>query len=110
MTKKFTKGDKVRLKKYDTIIGLSPDKTYTVSAVQDLTQPDKYYVDPELWDDPEFSWARGKTRLLQMAGHPQLVFLKGVLYPKKDMLSINKDPKARRRRSFSGAWFRKVSA
>jgi hypothetical protein len=108
MTKKFVKGDKVRLKNRDSTISLSPDKTYTVSAVRDLSQPDKYFIDPELWDDPEFSWARWKTRL-QVAGHPQLIFLKGVLYPKKDMPSTSKDPEARRH-GFSGAWFRKVAA
>jgi hypothetical protein len=106
MKEKFAKGDKVRLKKGNPAIRLSPRKTYTVCKVQDLSQPDKYYVDPELWDDQDFSWARNKTRL-QMAGHPQVVFLKGVLYPKKDMPPISKDPEARRH-GFSGAWFKKV--
>ncbi len=109
MSETFAKGDKVRLKENDPATGLSPDGVYTIGAVQDLCLPDTYYVHPHCWDDPKWSWARNKTRL-QIAGHPQVVFLDGVLRPKMDIPPMNEDPEGQGRSSFSGAWFEKVAA
>jgi hypothetical protein len=109
MSETFTKGDKVRLKKKSAGLKLSPDEVYIIGAVQDLLLPNKHYVDPYYWDDPKWSWARDKTRL-QVAGHPQVVFLNDVLRPKMDIPPMNEDPEGQGRCSFSGAWFEKVAA
>ncbi len=109
MPEMFAKGDKVRLKKKDAAIGLSSDEVHTIGAVQDLFLPNDYYVDPCYWGDPKWSWARRKTRL-QVAGHPQIVFLDGVLRPKMDTPPMNEDPEGQGRCSFSGAYFEKVAA
>ncbi|MEK7136226.1 MAG: hypothetical protein AAB821_01405 [Patescibacteria group bacterium] len=109
MSERFTKGDKVRLKKKSSVTRLSADEVYTIGTVQDLFLPNKHYVDPYCWDDPKWSWARDKTRL-QVAGHQQVVYLEGVLRPKMDIPPMNEDPEGQGRYSFSGAWFEKVAA
>lgn len=109
MSETFAKGDKVRLKKKDAASGLSAGEVYTVGVVQDLFLPNGYYVDRYYWNDPKWSWARNKTRL-QVAGHPQAVFLDGVLRPEMEIPPMNEDPEGQGRCSFSGAWFEKVPA
>jgi len=110
MSETFAKGDKVRLKKEEYIaLKLSPDEIYTIGAVQDLSLPNNHYLDPYYWDNPKWSWARNKTRL-QIAGHPQVVFLDGVLRPKMDFPPVSEDPEGQGRHSFSGVWFEKVAA
>lgn len=105
----FAKGDKVRTKKnYNAGSGLSEDQVYNVGYVQDLLQPNEYHTDPRYWDEKGNEEVRGKTRL-QTSGHPQIVFLDGVLRPEMDIPPANTDPEGLGRRSFSGAWFEKVS-
>ncbi len=105
----FVKGDRVRLLAgiEPSVVGLSTGEVYIIGAVQPLSFPDRHYVDSHYWDAPEWSWARDKTRL-QVAGHPQVIFLEGISSPRMNIPPMNEDPEGQGRCGFSGAWFEKV--
>lgn len=109
MYEKFVVGDRVRLKKDRQVgSGLSPDEIFTIGYIQDLLWPNHHYIDSRYWDDEKWEWARNKTRL-DVAAHPQVVFLNDVLRPKMDVPPHNEDPGGKGRSSFSGAWFEKAT-
>ena len=75
---RFAKGSKVSLRKKGLPFfpELGGNRVYTVAAVANLPNPDAPYVDPFYWEST--AWATRKTRL-EVAGHPQRVFLEGVI-------------------------------
>lgn len=101
----FEIGSKVRFRsgRWTPSNDLPEDGVLTIGAVVPLPKPDDYYVDPFYWDTSQYAWAREKTRL-EIAGHPQIVFLEGI----PELTSLPKyppDPNGMGRRAFSGAWF-----
>lgn len=105
----FKVGDKVRFsaKRGNPTGDLPTDGTFTIGAVIPLQDPNGYYVDPYYWDCG-WEWAREKTRL-DVAGHPQVVFLEGVPEYNTGFPDYSHaDPDNKKRRSFSGFYFEKV--
>jgi len=102
----FEVGDKIRFAgKYEIPCDDLPvDGVFVIGAVVPLPDPDGYYVEEYYWSHPDWEWARGKTRL-DVAEHPQVVFLKGV--PKLNTgFPVNPpDPENKGRRAFSGVYF-----
>ena len=102
----FKAGTKVRFKpnRWNPENDLPADGIFVVGAVVSLPNPDHYYVDPHYWDTTKYAWAREKTRL-DVARHPQVVFLDGVPACNTGLPHFPSDPENKNRRAFSGAWF-----
>lgn len=108
MPKIFQKGDRVRLRGGGSCLhGHLPKGggVYVVGAVMSLPRPEKYFVDPLFWNDPDLSFFRRITRA-QAYGHPQIVFLDETKV--RCDRPVFEDPEGLERCGLSGAWFEKV--
>jgi hypothetical protein len=104
----FEVGNQVRFRpgKWNPANDLPKDGIFVLGAVIPLPNPYGDFVDKYYWDEPEWKWARGKTRL-DVATHPQVLYLDGV--PEYELVPPScPDPEGKGRRSFSGAWFELV--
>ena len=102
----FETGTRVRFKpdRLDPANDLPANGTFVIGAIVPLPNPDGYFVPSCYWETRGWAWARGKTRL-DVAGHPQVIFLEGVSDRATGCPHHPLDPDNMGRRGFSGAWF-----
>lgn len=98
----FKAGDRVRLVADYPLSRPDRNGIYVVGAAVPLPNADEYVVDPQYWDWKQYEGYRKKTNL-DLAGHPQVVFLEGVL-KLTDLPQNPRDPDNKGRSGFSGKW------